>query len=424
MKLTDYEKRMLNGEEGRLKQKALEIVVQYAKVLGAEELCEISKAHLFCGAHHYLNVVKLDDMEEVLSEMCLCSSEKIKIDKMACFCQADSGPMDTECWDRMGVSLNDWKKNEQYLQYFLAAGVNLVGSCVPYLTGFIPLMGEHYVTSESHAVLIFNSLWGACGNADGLEMGFCAAACGRIPLWGNHIKENRIGTHVFDIDKLCPTATVTDWDLLGYTIGRMLPTHAVPVIAGNFLRPDINKLKSSFAAMATTSGAEMCHIVGITPEGQTLEQALGGKKASDILRITAKDIEESRRILSAAEGGHLEYISIGCPHYSIEELRVVANFLKGKKIAKNIILHVWTATPIKDTAKRCGYVDQIEEAGGILLTSSCPLVSEHIPPGVTAIAFDSAKQAHYIAPMTNAKVHYGSMLECLKSAISGKWEGQ
>lgn len=50
--------------------------------------------------------------------------------------------------------------------------------------------------------------------------------------------------------------------------------------------------------MATSSGAEMCHIVGITPEAITLEQAVGGKDPVDIITITDKDLEESLYIVN------------------------------------------------------------------------------------------------------------------------------
>ncbi|MBS3970298.1 MAG: aconitase X catalytic domain-containing protein [Clostridia bacterium] len=422
MKLTDYEKRVLEGEEGKLKQTAMKVIVQYAEVLGAEQLCEVTKAHLFCGAHPYLEVFKSSDIDEVISEMCFCSADKICLDKMACYCQSDCGPMDTINWGKMWVTYEEYKKNMEYLKRYLNAGVNLVGSCIPYLVGFMPLMGEHYVTSESHAVLMLNSVLGACGNADGIEIGFCAAVSGRIPYWGNHIMDNRMGTHVFKIN--CKTDTVSDWDLLGYTIGRLLPTHSIPIIDGNFNRPDVTKLKSCYASMATTSGAEMCHIVGITPEALTLGQALGGNQPKEVVVVTDRDIYYSFEQLNSGGRGDIEYISLGCPHYTIEEIRQVAAFLDGKRVSSNVCLHVWTASPIKETADRCGYTEIIEGAGGVVLTSSCPLTSEKKPEGINGIAFDSAKQAHYIIPGTSAKVYYGTPMDCLKSAITGKWEGR
>lgn len=422
LKLTEYEKGMLEGLEGELKKKAMLKMVEYAKVLGAEELCEVKKAHLFCGAHSYLEAKESDDIEEVISEMHLCSSEKISFGKMACYCQSDCGPMDPINYDKMGCTQEEGKLNREYLDYYLNSGINLVGSCVPYLTGFIPLMGEHYVTSESHAVLVMNSIFGACANADGLEIGYWAAICGRIPKWGNHIMSNRKGTHLFNIN--CKTDTNTDWDLLGYTIGRKLPTHSIPVLDGDFSAPDIINLKYCYAAMATTSGPEMCHIVGVTPEARTLEEALGGQEPIKVINISDEDIEDSKKMLCADGTGKVDYISLGCPHYSIDELRQISEFLDGKKVSDDVVLHVWTANPIKETADRCRYTEKIEKAGGILLTSSCPLTSEKKPEGVAAMAFDSAKQTHYIKAGTDTKIYYGSLLECLKSAISGNWEGK
>ena len=51
VKLTEYEQEMLSGVHGALKQQAIKKVVEYANVLGAEELCEVTMAHVFCGAH-------------------------------------------------------------------------------------------------------------------------------------------------------------------------------------------------------------------------------------------------------------------------------------------------------------------------------------------------------------------------------------
>jgi len=56
LRLTEYEEGVLAGKEGRLKQVSLQNIVRYAKILGAAELCEVTKATVFCGAHNYLDV--------------------------------------------------------------------------------------------------------------------------------------------------------------------------------------------------------------------------------------------------------------------------------------------------------------------------------------------------------------------------------
>ncbi|HOV29213.1 MAG TPA: aconitase X catalytic domain-containing protein [Synergistales bacterium] len=419
MNLTEEERRMLDGQLGPLKRKALEFVVSYANVLGAESLCRVSKAHLFCGAHHYLEAVRSTDMDEVISEMWFCSGETIPFDSVGCFAQSDCSPVDHLNWLKMGCTEEEFLKNERYLDRCLRAGVHLVGSCVPYMTGFIPLRGEHYVTTESHAVLMMNSLWGACANADGIEAAFCSAVCARTPRWGMHVPESRKGTHLFYLT--CEPETVEDWDLVGYAVGLRLPPHSVPILAGNVENADMVRLKSCFAAMATTAGPELCHILGVTPEAPTLASCLSPSGLEDEVEIGPKQLRQAREILCDSRPGRVDYISLGCPHYSIDQVGEVASWLKGKKVFPGTTLHVWTALPIRAVADRCGYTRTIEEAGGTLMVGSCPLVSEKWPSGTTAMAFDSAKQAHYIKPLTDAKVYFGSSGECLEAAVSGRW---
>ena len=49
VKLTEYEQRMLDGEFGEFKQRAIKKIVEYANALGAEELCTVTKATLCFG---------------------------------------------------------------------------------------------------------------------------------------------------------------------------------------------------------------------------------------------------------------------------------------------------------------------------------------------------------------------------------------
>ena len=67
--LSEYEKSVQNGKEGRLKQICLENIVRYAEILGADELCEVTKATVFCGAHNYLDVLESNDPAEVFSKI-------------------------------------------------------------------------------------------------------------------------------------------------------------------------------------------------------------------------------------------------------------------------------------------------------------------------------------------------------------------
>jgi hypothetical protein len=414
---------MLDGYEGPTRQKAMELIVRYGKVLGAEGLCPVTWADLFCGSHAYLNVIGSGDFDEVFSRMSLCATETVTLESMAdtCVCFSGIEPDCTEVPDQMLMTPEKKDRNLHFLSRFIDAGVVLSGNCIPYITGFIPVMGEHFVSCESSAVLFMNSLWGARGNGDGIEASFCAAVCGRTPLAGKHLSANRVGTDLVNI-KVEP-ASIHDWDVLGYVIGCKLPPHSIPVLTGSFSRPNTIQLKSFLAALACAAGTEMCHIVGITPEASTLSQALNNQKPDSEIEIITTDIATSIQELSGHGRKKIDYISLGCPHYHIDEIRRIATFLDGKRIHSDTTVHLWTAGSIKYMADRCGYTDTIEKAGAKVLTGSCPSTRGY-PAGVRTAAFDSAKQRMSAAQETDATLFYGSRQECLQSAISGYWEGR
>ncbi len=423
MILSGREQSILDGGEGRLKQRALELIVAYAKALDAPRLCRVTKAHLYAGNHFYLQLKALNGLDAgtIISQMHFCSDRTLSFDKAGCFAQTDAGPMDPDQWARLGFSPEESRRNDEFLQIYLKAGIHLVGSCVPYLTGFVPLMGEHYVSTESHAVTLMNSIWGACANADGIEIAFCSAVCGYTPYWGNHVPEQRKATHLFRIDS--PVSSIHDWDVVGYAVGQNAPSFCVPVLSGAFERPDLDRLKACFAAMAASSGIELCHIEGCTPEALTLEQAAGNAGMESVL-IGTKEISAAREHLGTMEG-EVEFVSLGCPHYSIEQIKDVAEALEGRKVHSRVELQIWTALPIKAVSDRCGYTAAIERAGGMLLCGSCPLLTGKFPlDGSCGLLFDSAKQANYLRSKAPGRVFYGAMEECLDAAVSGIFRPQ
>lgn len=425
VKLTDYEQRMFNGEMGAFKQRAIQKIVEYANVLGAEELCEVKKATVYFGAHPYLDVVDSDDYEKIFSRMYLCSDDTYKLDHFSkeCHTQTCVAGCDQYVWESLNLDKEVFDKNQRYLDITKKLGVSVAGSCTPFLNGWLPLGGEHFTTTESSNVIMANSLLGAYGNADGLEASTWTAICGRTPKWGLHIKENRYGTYIFDIQ--CKSETTMDWDIIGYVIGKKLPPHAKPIIAGDFQRPDMVKLKQCFGSMATTSAAEICHIVGITPEAPDLETALGGQEAQGIIAITQEDYDEALDFLCAKGEADIQRVVLGCPHYSLEEIKEVAEYLKGKKVADGVSVWIWTDISTQAMADASGYTDILKAAGAELFNSGCPLVfGRGCLDDVNSIAFDGAKQAHYIQSDVDAKVFYGTTEQCLDAAIKGRWEGR
>jgi len=60
---------MLDGLHGKARQKAIEFIVRYGEVIGAQKLCRVAWADLFCGRHAYLDVIGSNDFDAVFSRL-------------------------------------------------------------------------------------------------------------------------------------------------------------------------------------------------------------------------------------------------------------------------------------------------------------------------------------------------------------------
>lgn len=422
--LTDYEKKMLSGEFGEFRQAAMRVIYDYARVLGADKLCTVRRATLFIGAHHYLDCMDMQqDYTSIFSKFYLNKDEPIPFERMSPECASQTCAAACDLYDYKSTNLSKdfFDRNNNFLDATSRVGVSIVNSCTPYYVGWVPLMGEHFVTNESSNTLMSNSVFGAYGNADGVETAVCSAITGRTPYWGLHIKENRYGNVLFRIET--QPKTQFDWDLLGYTVGRFLPPHGKPILSADFEQPDINMLRQCFSSLATTSAAEICHITGITPEARDEIDALGGKKPEFVYVITEKDIQDSLEMLCDEGSGPVDLVSIGCPHLSLEELRDLAWMLEGEKVAKGTELWIWTDYATQVMAERSGYVAMIERSNAKVLNSSCPLVMrEESHKRYGSMVMNGAKQAHSIRGQTDAKVYFGDVKACIKAALRGRWE--
>lgn len=420
--LTDDEKRMLDGSQGRVKQASIQFIVDYAKALNAPRLCQVTKAQLYSGNHLYLKSIDEPDIDKIIAKMHFASETPLNFNQdTACFSQTCALRTDLDQWADIGFSREEARENEEYLSRYKAAGIRMVGTCSSYMTGFIPIMGEHYVCTESHAIIFMNSLWGARANADGIAGAFCAAMCGRTAYWGNHVPEQRKANLLINVE--CDVQSVYDYDTLGFAIGKKIPVNTIPaLLLKDNLTADADRLRSAFDTMATTGGVELCHVLGRTPEAMDKSMAFGGKQPEIEVNITQKDLDEARKFLCEPGSGEVDFVHLGCPHYSLEQIASVARFLEGQKINSNVELHIWTAPAIRYLAQINGFDKTIESAGGRLLAGSCALVTGKLPKGARRIAFNSSKQANPLKSLFDGSVYYGSREDCLKAALSGKWE--
>ena len=130
------------------------------------------------------------------------------------------------------------------------------------------------------------------------------------------------------------------------------------------------------------------------------------------------------------DGGEVDFVLLGCPHYNLEQLRKVAGMLEGKKLASGTKLWVCTNRMTKQAAKWQGYVQVIEAAGGRVVCDSCP-VESHMrtstcqkyglkTPYIEAMATESGKMARYVKDLIGCETVLVDRKECIKAAVTGK----
>ena len=425
MRFTDDEQAMLEGRAGPAKQKAMELLVRYADALGAERFVDTRNVAGVPGSstlflqNYYKQHFGDGSYQAIYSLYDLDSNEIVAVPKVDSYCCHLQGGMDPENWAELGMSREAFEHFKQDEAEVAAHGIQILKTCTPYLAGNVPVKGEHCAWMESSAVVFCNSVLGARTNTEGRESTSAAALTGKVPDWGLHRDEFRRATHRIDVE--VPVASVMDWGMLGYFVGYAVEEN-IPVLTGNISQPNLTRHKHFGAAAASSGGVEMYHIVGITPEAATLEMALGGKRPLVTLSYGPKERRETyERLNSIGTNPNVDYVMLGCPHASIEQMWEAARLLEGKKI--RTALWIFTSRSVKSVADLNGYTKIIQDAGGLVLTDTCSAISRAVPKGAKVVALDSAKQAHYLPAMVGIEAWFGTTEDCIESAISGRWNG-
>lgn len=422
MRLTDEEKAMCDGRDGAAVARAMDLLVRYGEALGAEALVETRNV---CGTVTATTPFMRDfamargGLDAVFSEFNLDTSEVVTVPRVRAFSSHLQLGFDPHHPKEMGV-------NEQVLQFYKRSeaeaarmGVQILNTCTPYQVGNVPARGEHCAWMESSAVIYCNSVLGARTNTEGRESTSAAMLTCRIPDWGFHRDEGRVGTLGVHLD--IAVESVEDWGLLGYWMGDWVQEH-VPVVTGIGRVPNLPRLKHFGAAASSSGGVEMYHLVGVTPEASTKELAYGGGKPAEVRHYGDRQRRETlERINATAHDRQVDYVMLGCPHYTIEQIWEAAQLLEGRKVHENSALWIFTPRAIKEVANRNGYTQIIEAAGGKLMTDSCSAMSRAVPPGTKVVALDSAKQAHYLPAILGLQAWFGTTEQCIDAACTGRW---
>src|SRR5262249_56759488 len=107
---------------------------------------------------------------------------------------------DPENWQTLGAKPESLQMSLDSENAAAGHGIRILKTCTPYLAGNVPARGEHCAWMESSAVVYCNSVLGARTNTEGRESTSAAMLTKKIPDWGFHRDEHRLGTHVIEVD--------------------------------------------------------------------------------------------------------------------------------------------------------------------------------------------------------------------------------
>ena len=416
MKLTDQEMRLLNGEEGEIKALAMSYLVKLGNAFDGEEMADILYAHMSSGSA--LREGEIDYLEGLAGKgarvVVPTSSEVIPVDLLNP--EAISAPPDLVA------------EHLRLLSIQKQMGIVSTYTCVPFTQGFVPPAGSYIASMETAAIIYFNSILGAKTNRCGYFVLY-AALVGKYPKIGYLLDENRKGTHLVSVQT--ELNTPTDYGAVGFYVGSIVGS-GVPVFNG-IKQPRQEDLMQMGAALATSGTVAMYHIPGITPETPTLEAAFKQNQGPETITVTKKEIRKALDQLRTAKSPFVDFVFLGCPQYTVEQVRRVAALLEGRKVHENTALWIGTNRMAFAMAERMGYHDLIKKAGGVLVCDTCPMLSflrldALAKRGMTGPYFgtmltDSPKQAKYAHMTMGCEIIVDRVDRCIDSAVSGKWEG-
>lgn len=386
MYLSPEEEKMSNGEYGETIRKSMDILIALGDIYGASKFVDITSAQVSGVSYKTIGQAGLEYLEDLALD-----------EKGFATIPATLNPagVDLDDWKELGFSEFFSDKQNQIVDAYGKLGISKTCTCTPYLIGNVPRFGDHISWSESSAVAYSNSVIGARTNREGGPGALAAAIVGKTPLYGFHLDENRKATMVVNVE--CELNGI-DFGALGYSVGQIV-SDGVPFFKCQEQNITNGNLKALGAALASSGAVALYQVEGVTPEYKTVDS----DNAEETITISSDDIKETKEKLSTTTEKP-DLVCLGCPHASLEEIKDLANIVKGKKIANE--LWICTSINVKAAASRMGYTDIIEKAGGHIVCDTCMVVAPIEDLGYKNIGVNSAKAANYVPNMGGIDVIY------------------
>jgi len=424
LQLTPYEQEMLAGKHGKAKQVAMERLVKFGQGMGSGKMAKICSAHVFSDWKTRDLVIGAWPIFEEFAEL----DAKVVVPTTV-----ESTFMADELVDDPGMPWHYKVRTPAREVYdamkpvhdnLQSMGAHVIPTCIPYMHMSVARFGECHVTSESNHAAYTNTMLGARVNRDPANMVLYAAITGVMPEYGMHLWENRQGQMLFEVapEVLPELQDIGDFVALGGAIG-FRAVDRVPVVAG--LDHMTNEQAKAFCACVSPALTyPMIHIVGITPEAQTVEDAFGGELPTDVERIQIgkADLRALYHSIKQTENREIDVAVVGCPFLTLEEFVELADLLDGQKVQKRLWLY--TDYIEYSAAKKAGLLEKVEKSGARVVHSCCPgMIDRDFQVAESLVyATDSLKMATLGAGIGFPKNWLGTRRDVVNAAITGRFE--
>ena len=407
--LTSDEQKMLAGDCGAGTRMAMAVIVRMARFQGAARLLPISGAHIDSSV--YFGPAGLEFAERLASDGA----------KVAVPTTTNVSAVDQQAWREWAVPA-DWAQAAQrQMVAYETMGCRPTWTCAPYQAAERPQFGQQIAWGESSAIVFANSVLGARTARYPDLMDICAAITGRVPAVGLHLTENRAGQLIVDLGDVSAEIQTDSsfFPVLGILLGKVAGNR-IPVVTNFCGQPSEDDLKALGAASASSGAVALFHIVGITPEAPTLVAACQDKIDLPTIHVTQEMLHDAWQMLTKASGDALDLVILGSPHFSLAEFQKLAQLVEGKKVHPKVKFLVTSSRAMALLAQKMGVLQPIRAFGAQITLDTCILVSPMLPTQIRRLMTNSAKYAYYAPGMLDTEITYGSLAECVDSAVAGR----
>lgn len=411
VQLDQRDRDLLEGAEGEAMRLAMRVVLRAAEIDGAPRLQDICFAHI--DACFYNGQAHVDFARFMLDNGARLAVPTWTNASLVSQVDSEVRPEKNDPIVVSGARL--------LMDLYERLGCEPVWTCAPYQLPGRPQLGDHIVGSESNAVTFYNSVVGARTNKYGDYLDVCAALVGRVPYSGLHTDEGRRGRVLFTLEGIPEALRREDifHHVLGHRLGRVAQTR-VPVIQG--LPADCNEdqLKAISAAAAASGAVALFHAVGVTPEAADVESAFQGREPDAEIGITPAELIEARDSLSTGSGGRLDMVAVGTPHFSFTEFARLVPLMDGRRVHDGTLFYVSTSRHVHALIEKEAWLQILDAAGVRVIVDTCTYFTPAVRGCRGRVMTNSAKWAYYAPGMLAVKSVFGTLEECVESAVRGE----